>query len=161
MNTKQLLEKMNNTINEYVSKFGCKSVVGYDFSYYDDGLIEWTPFVLEESDKYFQKFVKEHYPHIEADSFIWSLFHEIGHHKTRQMWSEEDMDKFQKISELLESKLETDTNLDNIYNDYFNMENELIATDWAAKYLEEHSKEVSEFWNNFVKKYSQYYCNII
>ena len=65
-------KELNNIIKKFVKPFGCKVKMDTDFAYYpEQKLLTWSPFVMNKSDRYFNKYVQENYPDIEADIFLW------------------------------------------------------------------------------------------
>lgn len=140
------IEKINDIVYELVSQFDCNCEMGLDFSYYyDSSLITWTILVTETSDKSFSEFVKENYPDITADIFLWSLLHEIGHNETCSYWTEKEQKKFDKQKEELEKENQDKDYLTSCI-EYYNIPDEYEATKWAAKYIINNEEYLKEYW---------------
>jgi len=151
------LDELKKVVADFVEQFGCKSEMNTDFAYYpNEQIITWSIFMTEKSDRYFQKYVNKAFPDIEADSFLWSLLHEIGHHMTYNEWTEEKLDllKATKADAELKAKKPETEKLG--YYLYFTAEDEWHATTWAAEYMRENSEEVKNFWLKFVEVYNNF-----
>jgi len=154
------IHRVNKVINKFIKPFGCKAKIDLDFSYYHDKkIITWSPMVLEKADKYFIKFVNDKYENINADVFLWSLLHEVGHHMTHDKWSDEDLKNFMTEKEHIENYINDDLSVgeeEHIYELYFNVKDEQCATEWAAQYMIENQNEVFNFWNDFIKVFNKF-----
>lgn len=151
------VKKINDIISELVSQFDCTCEMGLDFSYYyDSSNITWSILVSETADDSFNKFLKEEYPDITADIFLWSLLHEIGHHETCDMWTEEEQLHFDE----LKIKLEEDTDDKDYLTsciEYYHIPDEYEATKWAANYIIENEEYLIEFWGKLQEAIINFY----
>ena len=155
------IEELNSIVDKLVRQFGCTAEVDTDFAYYhDDKVITWSPFIMEKADRYFHEYVDEEYPYIEADVFLWSIFHEIGHHMTYNKFTAERLVECRKEKDLLAEALEeadTGGSLERLcYRKYFTVDDEFMATAWAADYMESNADIVAEFWLNFVDEFDKF-----
>lgn len=151
------LNNLASEITTYVEKFDLSAIPALDFAYYpSSNEISFSLVVTDDSSKYFSTFVKKEFPNIHADIFLWSLFHEIGHHETIDEWDDDEYDFFQqekeKITKIKDAKARNMT--------YFYIEDEYAATAWAAQYLEEHQCEVATLWSNIQKMILNIYNEI-
>ena len=156
------LEELKAVVDEFVVKrFGLNTEVDTDFAYYPDfGFVTWSFFMTEKSDKYFQQFVKQEFPNINADIFLWSLFHEIGHHMTYKEWSEKEQEFSNEVksaaSKVLDKEEVGEAEERYSYFLYFSAPDERRATEWAAHYMETHAESVEKFWRKFVDEFNQF-----
>lgn len=151
-------KELNNIIKKFVKPFGCKVKMDTDFAYYpEQKLLTWSPFVMNKADRYFNEYVQDNYPDIEADIFLWSLLHEVGHHMTYNIWSDDEFENAEKIKfwaeTQLQEKLVTPTQERLCYLMYFSTCDEEQATKWAADYMDSHFERVEKFWKEFVDAY--------
>lgn len=136
------LELFNKVVDKFVSKWDCSARVGTEFAYfYLTNEISWSLLVTEDADKYFQSFLNKNFPDITADTFIWSLLHEVGHHETIDDWTEEEQEFFDSEKERIDELYRQSTNKDLSYL-YFNLPDEYAATCWAADYIRENPEEI-------------------
>lgn len=136
------LELFNKVVDKFVSKWDCSARVGTEFAYfYLTNEISWSLLVTEDADKYFQSFLNENFPDITADTFIWSLLHEVGHHETIDDWTPEEQKEFDAKKDFIEElyKAKQDKKISYLY---FNLPDEYAATCWAAEYIRENPEEI-------------------
>ena len=122
------LNKITNILNTYLEKFDC--VIS------SSNTIHYALVTAETHKDSFLKFVNTLFPEINADIFLWSFFHEIGHHETEDDFTEEEEEEYRIIAS---------SNISN--EEYYNLPMEYAATDWAGEYMKEHSAEVAQLWN--------------
>lgn len=150
------LDELKKVVADFIEPFGCKSEMNTDFAYYpNEQIVTWSIFMAEKSDKYFQDYVNTFFPNIEADSFLWSLLHEVGHHMTYNEWTKDQLKLFE------ERKVEAEKTANNEHESYgyylyFSTEDEWLATRWAAEYMENNSEKVEKFWLKFVEVYNTF-----
>ena len=136
------LELFNKVVDKFVSKWDCSARVGTEFAYfYLTNEISWSLLVTEDADKYFQSFLNENFPDITADTFIWSLLHEVGHHETIDDWTPEEQEEFDAKKDFIEElyKAKQDKKISYLY---FSLPDEYAATCWAAEYIRENPEEI-------------------
>lgn len=118
--------------------FDIKScVLGLDFCCYpEDNEIVYSLFVTEKCSNTFMDRVRNKYPDIDADEFLWSLLHEVGHLVTYD--DVFDWDMITRIKDLPNLSDEV----------YYELTDEYLATEWAANYMREHRELVEEHWEH-------------
>ena len=132
------------TINKYLqefldrNEFDCEVALGRDFAYcYEKSLITYTLAIADKQGDSFLEFVKNLFPDIKADIFLWSFLHELGHHET--------LDDFEDIIHLVYHKIiNSDIAMSDEY--YYNLPIERAATEWAGNYMKENFSEVARLW---------------
>lgn len=155
------IEELNNLVEKFIKYFGCKAEIDTDFAYYpEEKVVTWSPFIMDKADRYFNEFVNEFFPNIEADIFLWSLLHEVGHHMTYEFWSAENLEQSKKVKDLAAERLERkgiNPKAEKLcYFMYFSADDEMRATGWAAEYMETHPERVAKFWHDFVDAYNTF-----
>ena len=138
------LKRINKIINKFTEQFGIKAVLNDDFeAHCGEMIIGYTFAVNADDGYYFLSDVAMRYPDIEADIFLWSLMHEIGHCMTDSMWTEEELEYFWYQKERM-----TNEEKDYLRNDWYHATpDEFFATKWAGEYMLRHQKKICKFWN--------------
>jgi len=130
---KNAAEPITDTLSTFFAPFGVKVEFGTDFSYYpDEELITYALLISDEDGLAFKNFAEKIFPEICSPVFIWSLFHELGHHMTVDDFEEED---WKNYNSLVASHLDRDS--------YFHLPIELMATCWAGAYMKTHADKVT------------------
>lgn len=161
------IEKVNQVVEDFVSQFGCGAIMGDEFGYiYGRSIIEWSPLIGREVDDFFYSFVTKEFPEVSMNLFVWSLLHEVGHHETIDMWSEEEQAGFDSIKEELDKRYQGEDSREACF-EYFNLPDEYEATRWAAEYIQSHEVELIKFTikmrdavRDFYKENGVYYWEI-
>lgn len=142
------IAEINKYIESYVSKWDLYASIDTDFAY--DPTIDtifWTVLVSEENDKAFQDFFEKLGCDVKTDVFVYSIFHEIGHSQTIDLVSDEDYNYSQ------DRKADPDITND----EYFNLPDEIIASEWAVDYINNNIDEVENFWNGLIPLLMKFY----
>ena len=147
------VEKIENILNAFLSEFETTVVLGAEFAYNTiSGEIMYTLFGDEFSNNLFMKNFNKLAPDIDCDVFLASFLHELGHHKTLDL-VEEDEEKYSNDckreieikAEYLNSESDAEE-LEKLHTLYFNLPNEIIATNWAIEYIRENIEKIKELW---------------
>lgn len=110
-----LLKELNKIANEYE----CEVIEGNEFAYYYEESIIVVDF--NDKDETFRDFARTLGLDKSVSALTISFLHELGHNETIDFVEEYEGDK---------DKLSLD--------DYFNLEEEIEATQWAIDYCNEH-----------------------
>lgn len=145
------LDKWIDTINSVVSDF-CKSIdeeyesrMGCDFcAVLNENTIEWSLIYAEKAGQsFYENFVSRYPVAKELSFFTVSILHEIGHFETE--W------------EMIDDTEIRNRELTN--EQYYDLFNERIATDWAGEWIENNysaarciDKKFTEILNKFYKE---------
>ena len=129
---------LTKTINNFLEPFDCEAMMGTDFEYLlDSNIIVYSLITPKSSDDSFSAFAKKEFPNIEADTFLWSFLHELGHRETEDEFEDEEWQEYMKT---INSWHGTD-------DEYYHLPIEYAATAWAADFMQTHTEEVETFWN--------------
>lgn len=145
------VEELNRVVNGFTEKFGLRAELGEDFAYYPESeVVTYSLLINERADRTFSTFLRKNFPDIEADLFLWSLLHEVGHHMTIDQWEENEQDEFDerkdRLSLLYREEVDgSEEEIDNLFYDYYKTPDEFEATSWAADYMRENPEEVEKF----------------
>lgn len=132
------IDKINNTIQSFITTINkeYKCEMGTDFCVYmDTNIINWSIFYADENGtNFYNDFVKRFPVAKDLDLFTLSILHEVGHLET-----EEDMED--------DTKIDTDSLTD---EEYFNLHNEKIATNWAGEWIEKNHNKAKQINDTFM-----------
>lgn len=141
------VKALTKCLDKFLAKWDLTSQFGTDFAYlYYKRIVVWTLAVTQQNDIDFQNFFESLGCNVKCDVFLYSLLHEIGHSQTLDDINEED------YAYALDRKAEPLTNAE-----YFRLPDEIAATQWAVDFLNEHTEEVREFWEEFVPLVMKFY----
>lgn len=131
---------ITDTLNDYLKPFGLKSEMDYDFAYYwQDDLVTYSLLDLPECSDLFLLDAESRFPLIHAPFFIWAIHHEIGHSKTYDDLTDEEIAESYNIK-----KKCYDENNKMLY---YTAPDEYAATEWAGNYIMNHAEAISKLWN--------------
>ncbi len=104
----------------------------------------WIPYFSKielEGDKEYLDFVEKEY-HFRPNTYIISLLHEIGHLETEnQELSDNRAIKYTSLEYAFENKFIT---REQLFNDYFRIEAEILATNWAINYYKNNLQKIKK-----------------
>lgn len=157
------MKKLNKAIKAEVAKFGIEKISMGDWEWrMDNHSIEYTLLENRMEDIFFLKFVKERFGYKPLNSFMLSLFHEIGHNMTYEDLMESDViyDFCQAEKDRIEEEMQTATSnrkIKKLEYEYFNLPDEIVATAWAVEYMREHEEEIKIMWGHILKAIHKFY----
>ena len=132
--------EINNIINDFLKQFDCTATIGADFEYiYAENLIHYAFIVSDKSEIQFMNSVNRCNPKVTCDIFLWSILHELGHHKTIDDLTDNDVYISNWIKYMIDEKCIDE-------NEYYNCPDEKAATEWAVSYANSHIEELSNLW---------------
>ena len=146
-NQTKSLQKITNILNDFLAPFDCNAEAGSDFAYYmASNMITYSFTVSYEHEETFMHFTHELFPDINADIFLWSFLHELGHHETENDFEDEEWDEYLNICNIIEDDYE-----------YYHLPIEYAATYWAGKYITNHESEIKALWDQLVPAFQNFY----
>lgn len=154
------LKKLNKTITAQFSRFGISSITCSDeYAYHFDD--ESITFKITEDieDEWFTEFIKERFDYEVQYPFVISILHEVGHHKTGDDIVDSVyqfcIDEKERIDE--EMSTEDDPISKELEWQYFNLPDEIMATQWAVNYAKKHPRIIKKMWDEIQKAFSDFY----
>lgn len=145
-------DRITAIINEFLQPFDLTAQLDTDFCYYwQYDVVGYALVVTEKFDRLWTYYLHNHYPEVTAPLFIWSILHEVGHAETDDMISPEGHMKIDIYKKRLNPKREG-----HIYK-YFHCADEVLATDWAYKYIISHPEEVKALWDRLQPAILEFY----
>ena len=128
--------KIDNILNGFLEPFECTARLSTDFAYFNaENLITYSVAVASRCEDSFMTFVKDLFPEIDADIFLWSILHELGHHETEDDFDEDEWEDYMIKSTTVKTDME-----------YYNLPIERAATEWAGEFMLEHTDEITALW---------------
>lgn len=154
------LKKLNSVITKQLAPFGIhKAFCSDDFSYWYESEDVHYKLTVTVEDEWFMDFIEETFGYKAQYPFIMSLLHEIGHHYTIDEVEDEDEtyseDEKERISEEMQTANAEQTKV--LEWEYFNLPDEIIATEWAVAYAIEHTAELAEMWTEILNALQDFY----
>ena len=147
LNQIKSLQNITNILNTFLEPFDCNCFAGTDFAYYTaSNTISYAFVVLDESADSFLKFTHSLFPNINANIFLWSFLHELGHHETEDDFEDEEWKKYRK--DIIKCKTD---------EEYYNLPIEYAATYWAGEYLTNHMNEIRDLWSKLIPAIKDFY----
>lgn len=154
------LKKLNSVITKQLMPFGIsEAICSNDFSYWY--VEEEVHYKLTQTieDEWFMEFIKETFGYVPTNSFIMSLLHEVGHHNTYDELEDEDInfseDEKERISEEMQTADAERTKA--LEWEYFNLPDEIVATEWAVDYAVNHTEEIKQMWEEILTALQEFY----
>lgn len=141
------LQHITDILNDFLEPFDCTAAPDTDFAYYTaSNTISYALTFADCHEKTFMNFVHNLFPLVHANIFLWSFFHELGHHETEDDFEDREWKKYRKDI----TKCTTD-------EEYYNLPIEYAATYWAGEYLTNHIDEVIDLWNKLIPVIKNFY----
>lgn len=157
MNTKLLAQPITREINKFLreQEFPLKAKLASDFGYVDYTNTIYYALVLPERHSImFYNYAMGKGLKIDCGCFIVSLFHEIGHHKTIDVWKKDDLEEFDMIKKIINSDSDIEA------KKYFSVPDENLATEWAVDYINNHSDIVEDLIERIQPLVDKFYTKV-
>lgn len=154
------MKKVHRIINEFTRKeFGVKAKLDTEFeAWCDENVIGYTLAIEEDDINQFLRDAEKRFPTVKADPFLWLLLHEIGHCMTNEMWTTEELTRFDEQREILGEIVDNFDTVTNIKNDwYHSLPDEYWATRFAGAYMMNKPKKVKKFWKKLQPAIIEFY----
>lgn len=157
-------KKLNKAVSATLKPFGIrKAKVHKEYAYFlNNSLVTFKITEGSLEDDWFIEFVKERFDYDVKLPFIFSILHEVGHHKTLEdVYANDDLYNFcisekKRIDKEMKT-LEDETLARKLEFEYFNLPDEIIATAWAVSYMKNHPKKVKKMWEKCQKALMEFY----
>jgi len=142
--TRKYATTLENNITRFVRKFGIKRSLyseEHSFVYWEESNVITFDIMWHYENDLLINFINEKYDaNIEPWFFVFCILHEVGHHKTLHLLTEED-----RYNERILRTLANVQGLNNTDTLYFNLPAEVLATDWAIEYMKNNLEECRRF----------------
>jgi hypothetical protein len=145
------IKKLNKAISApLVKRFGIsKAVCSSEYSYiFEDESITFKLTEGTTEDEWFAEFIKERFGYEVKYPFVISLLHEVGHHKANDDIDGMVYDFCMAEKERINAEMQ-DADADRskaLEWQYFNLPDEIMATQWAVNYAKKHPKKIQNMW---------------
>ena len=157
------VRKLNNAITKIFEGFETgrfKLTDTYQYSMYDYS-IRYRITEGHIEDIWFNEFVKERFGYTVKNTFIFSILHEIGHHKTIEDVYESDIIYNYCMNEKnrIDAEMQTagSKKSKKLEWEYFNLPDEIVATEWAVTYARTHQSELRIIWEKVTEALAEFY----
>lgn len=148
MSTVCYASTLEKKVRKYVKKFGIEyAFAAKEFAYLPKINAVTFSVLRYDTDWQLINHIKDVYKvDITPWFFIFSLLHEIGHHKTLREFSDEEYAEDQMWREVFSAIATPEVNYA-----YFHLPMEKKATEWAINYIENHEQECWDFQKRCIK----------
>ena len=164
--TKKMLKarkKMNKAISAQLVPFGIrKARYTGEYSYhFDKNIIDYKVSNNDIEDEWFRDFLKDRFNYTVKSDFIISILHELGHAKANEEIDGAIYDFCQREKMRINVEMmctDDETVGKSLCYQYFNLPDEIMATQWAVDYAETHEEELQEMLKKItpaIKKYQK------
>ena len=156
------LENLNKAVATQLAPFGiADAVCTTNFSYvFSTNVITFTIVEGTIEDNMFNNFIEDRFGYEVTNSFIMSLLHEIGHHMTDEDINDNIYEfcfnEKKRIDEEMQSA-ETMEDAERLEYQYFNLPDEIMATQWAVNFAKKHPKKVRKMWKLLEPAFWEFY----
>jgi len=154
------MTELNLAVTKVLAPFGISKALlsdTYEYRYVDESVL----FKLTEEieDDFFNEFIAERFNYKCKYPFIISLLHEVGHHKANDEIEgaiyEFCIREKARICEEMETADEKRAK--ELEWQYFNLPDEIMATQWAVNYAIRHPKKIEKMWERTLIALKQFY----
>lgn len=155
------VRKLNKAISATLEPFEIEGATLSDEYSYDYESASVTYKITENTleDIWFAEFIKERFDYDVRLPFVISMLHEVGHHKANDEIEGAILDFCLVEKKRIEEEMETaDTERSKILEwQYFNLPDEIMATQWAVNFAKQHPATVEKMWLAMRKAFYQFY----
>jgi hypothetical protein len=157
------VRKLNNRVSKTLAPFGIsRARVGKEYVYkFTDETIGFKITENTLEDKWFMEFVKDRFGYKVRYPFIFSLLHEVGHHKANDEIEggiyEFCIAEKKRIDKALANENLSEKKAKKIEWQYFNLPDEIMATQWAVNYCRKHPQKIKEMWKECQAAFYEFY----
>ena len=144
-------KKLNKAILAEVAPFGIQSAkLSNEYAYYyEDESISYKLDCGAIEDEWFNEFLIERFGYRckgNAESFVLSILHEVGHHKANDEIEGAILDFCNTEKERIDREMQdADSEQSKVLEwQYFNLPDEIMATQWAVNYAKSHPRKVKK-----------------
>lgn len=157
-------KKLNKAILAEVAPFGIQSAKLSDeyAYYYESESISYKLSCGAVEDEWFNEFLEERFGYKckgSAESFVLSILHEVGHHKANDEIEGAILDFCNAEKERIDREMQdADEDYSRILEwQYFNLPDEIMATQWAVNYAKSHPRKVKKMMERMRASLMEFY----
>lgn len=157
-------KKLNKAILAEVAPFGIQSAkLSNEYAYYyEDESISYKLDCGAVEDEWFNEFLEERFGYKckgSAESFVLSILHEVGHHKANDEIEGAILDFCNTEKERIDREMQdADSEQSKALEwQYFNLPDEIMATQWAVNYAKEHPRKIKKMMERMRTSLMEFY----
>lgn len=157
-------KKLNKAILAEVAPFGIQSAkLSNEYAYYyEDESISYKLDCGAVEDEWFNEFLEERFGYEcknSAESFVLSILHEVGHHKANDEIEGAILDFCNTEKERIDREMQdADSEQSKALEwQYFNLPDEIMATQWAVNYAKEHPRKIKKMMERIRASLMEFY----
>ena len=157
-------KKLNKAILAEVAPFGIQSAkLSDEYAYYcEDESISYKLSYGAVEDEWCNEFLEERFGYKckgNAESFVLSILHEVGHHKANDEIEGAIFDFCNAEKERIDREMQdADEDYSKVLEwQYFNLPDEIMATQWAVNYAKSHPRKVKKMMERMRASLMEFY----
>lgn len=156
------IKKLNKVIKKQLAPFGIEKVfMDTEFAYYYNDKISYAPVMINDfQGQAFLAFIEKRFGYTTKMPFMLFLLHEVGHHIANENivddiaeFCEKEKDRIQAEMDLTDDEAE----IMRLDDEYFNLPDEIMATQWAVNYMRKHPRITKRMWFEIAEELEQFY----
>jgi hypothetical protein len=156
--------KLNKAITKELKQFGVSEAkLSDEYAYYfDDESVTYKITENDLSDMFFTSFIKERFDYTCPYPFVLSLLHEVGHHKANDEIEGAIYEFCIAEKERITALIEQESDMDKVQAyeyQYFNLPDEIMATQWAVNFAKAHPKKIANMWHRMKEALFKFYAD--
>lgn len=156
------MKMLNKAVSAELKPFGISKAVCTDtYAYFaDEGSVCFKLTEGTTEDKWFCEFIEERFDYTIENAFILSLLHEVGHHLANDeidgaIYEFCTAEKDRISAEMATAKTADEQKI--LEWQYFNLPDEIMATQWAVNYAKANPKAIKKMWKRIKKALFKFY----
>lgn len=154
-------KKLNKVVSAQLKCFGVKAELSTEYAYYFNKAL--ITFKLTENtieDELFNQFIYDRFDYKVENTFMISILHEVGHHLANDEIDNTIfdfcMDEKDRIIEAIKNTT-TYEEVQKLEYQYFNLPDEIMATQWAVNFIRNHALECDIMWEHIKTALFKFY----
>jgi hypothetical protein len=154
-------KKLNKVVSAQLKDFGVKAKLSDEYAYYFSKAL--ITFKLTENtieDNLFNEFIFDRFGYEVKNTFMISILHEVGHHLANDEIDNRIydfcMDEKDRIVEAIKG-LDDYNEIKKLEYQYFNLPDEIMATQWAVNFARNNEFECDVMWENIKTALLKFY----
>lgn len=153
--------KLNNAVTRALCGFGIsKARLSDCYSYvFEDESITYKITENNVEDEMFKDFIRERFDYEVTNPFMMSILHEVGHHKANEEIYDAIYDFCMSEKERISREMQTANAARTrvLEYQYFNLPDEIMATQWAVNYAKKYPTRVQRMWEDIQNALTEFY----
>lgn len=153
-------KKLNKVVSAQIANFGVKAKLSTEYAYYHYKSLVTYKLTETIEDELLNSFILDRFGYKVENTFIFSLLHEIGHHKANDEIIDDILEFCEQEKDRINEAMKTAKDYDEIKKleyQYFALPDEIMATQWAVNFARNNALECDVMWENIKTALFKFY----